>query len=165
MAAEGFNHSSVRSMMLEYAPGIATASKLLLWARDSFVVEPGHLIQWMNRLGKGAGDVFGRAVRYEARGTQVHDNTAGVRSVSDVNQLEQCAYFLKMSALVHMANNYEDEPPKRNEDDEYELVAPSLARRSKLTFVAGNFLPPCPDAHGNISRQRVTQSRKSRKLR
>lgn len=163
MVVEDFNRSSIRALMLEYAPAIANATRLLLWARDSFVVQPGHLFQMMSHLGKVAGDVFGRAVRFQSRGTQVHDDVAGI--VSDWNQLEQCAYFLKMPALLRMANNYEDQPPKLNQDDEYELITPPLARTSNLTFVAGNFLPGCPDGHGSQLLPRVTKDRKARKMR
>ncbi|KAL3202474.1 hypothetical protein MRX96_053376 [Rhipicephalus microplus] len=144
MAIESFELSSTRAMMLEWAPEYAHNARIVFWARDDAVVNAVDLLEWMRRLSAVPGDVFGRV-------KAVPDTDTGRRVVPNTSlswkRLEQCAYFLKMAALVRMSSVYEDVPRPIRQNHAVGLAAPLLARRANLSLVAIGGFTPCP--HGD----------------
>ncbi|KAH7947486.1 hypothetical protein HPB52_012318 [Rhipicephalus sanguineus] len=67
-------------------------------------------------------------------------------------RLEQCAYFLKMAALVRMSSVYEDLPRPFRQSDATGLVTSPLARRANLSLVAIDGFAPCPHGVRNVNR-------------
>lgn len=149
MAIESFELSSTRAMMLEWAPEYAHNARIVLWARDDAVVNAADLLEWMRRLSATPGDVFGhvkavpdiRARRQDGRSTSL-----------SWKRLEQCAYFLKMAALVRMSSVYEDLPRPFRQSDATGLVTSPLARRANLSLVAIDGFAPCPHGVRNVNR-------------
>lgn len=144
MAIESFELSSTRAMMLEWAPEYAHNARIVFWARDDAVVNAVDLLEWMRRLSAVPGDVFGRV-------KAVTDTDTGRRDVPNTSfswkRLEQCAYFLKMAALVRMSSVYEDVPRPIRQNHAVGIAAPLLARRANLSLVAIGGFTPCP--HGD----------------
>ncbi|XP_077486134.1 uncharacterized protein LOC144097265 [Amblyomma americanum] len=140
MAVEAPYPSSTRAMMLEWAPQYAQSTRLVLWARDHVDVEAKGLMKRMLELSTRPGDVFGRVSASAARSIQAND---GLEASSPWNQLEMCAYFLKMGALARMSSVYEDEARNSTERDQENLVTPSLAHRANLSLVPIEDFAPC----------------------
>ncbi|XP_065301906.1 uncharacterized protein [Dermacentor albipictus] len=141
MSIEGYALSSMRAMILEWAPEFAVAPRLVLWARDDAQFDARALLARMKRLAQTPGDVFGR-VSASANLDAAMNKGANKRS-SPWHRLEQCAYFLKMAALVRLSSVYEDVPRGLDGSDEFELVTPSLAARANLSLVAIDGPSPC----------------------
>lgn len=134
MSIEGRALSSMRAMMLEWAPVFANAPRLVLWARDDAEFDARTLLARMERLAQTPGDVFGRVST--SANLDVALNKGENNRDSPWDRLEQCAYFLKMAALVRLSSVYEDVPRGSNGSEEFELVTPSLAARANLSLVA-----------------------------
>ncbi|XP_065301923.1 uncharacterized protein [Dermacentor albipictus] len=140
MAVEAFDLSSTRAMMLEWAPEYAHNVRLVFWARDDAVVNAALLLAWMRRLSATPGDVFGRVAGVPDRGARWQGSRI---TYLPWKRLEQCAYFLKMAALVRMSSVYEDVPRQFRQNDAAGIVVPSLARRANLSLVAIGGFAPC----------------------
>ncbi|KAL1470529.1 hypothetical protein MTO96_024164 [Rhipicephalus appendiculatus] len=141
MLIDGYALSTLRAAMLEWAPAFANASRLLLWARDDAAFDASTLLARMEGLADTPGDVFGRV------SAPVNPDTAFSKIAKldepSWDRLEQCAYFIKMAALLRLSSVYEDVPRAAGGGDEFELVSPSLATRANLTLVAINDPSPC----------------------
>ncbi|KAH6928487.1 hypothetical protein HPB50_016816 [Hyalomma asiaticum] len=133
MLVDGFALSTTRAAMLEWAPAFANASHLLLWARDSAAFDATTLLARMEHLAGIPGDVFGRESALGNRDAAVNEGTKYADSPWD--RLEQCAYFIRMAALLRLSSVYEDVPRRASTKDEFELVTPPLATRANLTMV------------------------------
>ncbi|XP_075551278.1 uncharacterized protein LOC142584855 isoform X2 [Dermacentor variabilis] len=141
MSIEGYALSSMRAMILEWAPEFAVAPRLVLWARDDAEFDARALLARMERLAQTPGDVFGR-VSASANLDAAMNKGANKRG-SPWDRLEQCAYFLKMAALVRLSSVYEDVPRGLGGKEEFELLTPSLAARANLSLVAIDGPSPC----------------------
>ncbi|XP_075750566.1 uncharacterized protein LOC142817430 [Rhipicephalus microplus] len=138
--------STLRAAILEWAPAFANAPRLLLWARDDAAFDASTLLTRMKSLAQTPGDVFGRVAGPDNNDTVFSENT----TIADLSweQLEQCAYFIKMAALLRLSSVYEDVTRKAGENEEFELVSPSLATRANLTLVAIDDPSPCAPSGG-----------------
>ncbi|KAL3193321.1 hypothetical protein MRX96_046765 [Rhipicephalus microplus] len=146
MLIDGYALSTLRAAILEWAPAFANAPRLLLWARDDTAFDPSTLLTRMESLANTPGDVFGRVAGPDNNDTVFSENT----TIADLSweQLEQCAYFIKMAALLRLSSVYEDVTRKVGESEEFELVSPSLATRANLTLVAIDDPSPCAPSGG-----------------
>ncbi|XP_037521136.2 uncharacterized protein LOC119397889 [Rhipicephalus sanguineus] len=141
MLIDAYALSTLRAAILEWAPAFANASRLLLWARDDAAFEASSLLDRMESLVDEPGDVFGRVSALDNRDMAFSENAKFNGPSWD--QLEQCAYFIKMAALLRLSSVYEEVPRAAGGGDEFELVSPPLATRANLTLAAINDPSPC----------------------
>ncbi|KAH6929309.1 hypothetical protein HPB50_026218 [Hyalomma asiaticum] len=84
-----------------------------------------------------------------------------LRSDSPWDRLEQCAYFIRMAALLRLSSVYEDVPRRAGTKDEFELVTPSLASRANLTLVSIDDPSACAPSGGTAhSTSTITTSKR-----
>ncbi|KAL1470528.1 hypothetical protein MTO96_024163 [Rhipicephalus appendiculatus] len=141
MFIDGYALSTLRAAMLEWAPEFASRPRLLLWAQDDAAFNASSLLARMESLADTPGDVFGRVSGSGNRDTTFAESA--IFNHLSWDRLEQCAYFIKMAALLRLSSVYEEVPRAAGEGDEFELVSPSLATRANLTLVAIDDPSPC----------------------